>query len=116
MAGCGRPFVLGLRAVLLPTSHCCAGQGFLCIVGALDDLGPEGITVLDFGFAPRSGIIVVIYIFHRAVLQQSILNLDRMLIGLVLLRLTFFVQGQQMGFFPTCKNMVAALTRKGSLL
>ena len=59
---------------------------------------------------------MVISIFQRGELQQPILNLDHILIGLVLLRLTFFVQGLQMGLFPICKNAVAALTRKGSLL
>ena len=43
------------------------------------------------------------------------MNHDCLLIGLVLLRLTFFIQGLQIGLFPVGENMVAALTRKGSL-
>ena len=74
------------------------------------------MTVSDFGSAKRSGIIMVISIFQLAALQQPILNLDRILIGLVLLRLTFFIQGLHMGLFPICENMVVAVTRKVSLL
>ena len=59
---------------------------------------------------------MVISIFQLAVLQQPILNLDRILIGLVLLRLTFFIKGLQIGFFLICENMVVAVTRKVSLL
>ncbi len=60
-------------------------------------------------------IILVIAFFQLAVLQQPIPNLDRILIGLVLLGLTIFIQGLQMGLFPIGENMAAALTRKGSL-
>ena len=60
-------------------------------------------------------IILVIAFFQLAVLQQPIPNLDRILIGPVLLGLTIFIQGLQMGLFPIGENMAAALTRKGSL-
>ncbi len=116
MAGCGRPFDPGLCAVPLSTSHRCARRGFLCIAGALDYLGLEGIAVPDFGFAPRSGIHHYGYRhFSAGCNEKPILNLDCLLIGLVLLRLTFFIQGLQIGLFPIGENMVAALTRKGSL-
>tara|TARA_Y100001968_G_C18847712_1_gene476602 strand:- start:182 stop:412 length:231 start_codon:yes stop_codon:yes gene_type:complete len=59
---------------------------------------------------------MVISIFQRGELQRPILNLDHILIGLVLLRLTFCVQGLKIGLFPICKNIAAALTQKGSLL
>lgn len=72
------------------------------ILGSLRDLAP---------------IILVIAFFQLVVLQQPIPNLDRILVGLVLvlLGLTFFIQGLQMGLFPIGENMAAALTRKGSL-
>ena len=62
-------------------------------------------------------IIVVIAFFQLVVLQQPIPNLDRILVGLVLvlLGLTFFIQGLQMGLFPIGEAMAGALTRKGSL-
>ena len=62
-------------------------------------------------------IILVIAFFQLVVLQQPIPNLDRILVGLVLvlLGLTFFIQGLQMGLFPIGENMAGALTRKGSL-
>lgn len=62
-------------------------------------------------------IILVIAFFQLVVLQQQIPNLDRILVGLVLvlLGLTFFIQGLQMGLFPIGEAMAGALTRKGSL-
>jgi len=62
-------------------------------------------------------IILVIAFFQLVVLQQPIPNLDRILVGLVLvlLGLTFFIQGLQMGLFPIGENMAGALTRKGNL-
>ena len=115
MAACARPFDPGLCAVPLSTSHRCAGQVFLCIAGALDDLGPEGIAVPGFGFGPRPGTHLSGYRhFSADCTAKPIVNHDRLLIGLVLLRLTFFIQGLQIGFFPICENMVVALTRKGS--
>jgi hypothetical protein len=62
-------------------------------------------------------IIVVIAFFQLVVLQQPIPNLDRIFVGLVLvlLGLTFFIQGLQMGLFPIGEAMAGALTRKGSL-
>ena len=52
-------------------------------------------------------IILVIAFFQLVVLQQPIPNLDRILVGLVLvlLGLTFFIQGLQMGLFPIGENM-----------
>ena len=71
----------------------------------------------DFGFALRSGP------HHPAHRQLSagctakpFLNRDRLLIGLVLFRLAFFIQGLQIGLFPFCENMVPVLIQKGSLL
>tara|TARA_Y100000766_G_C18856025_1_gene580773 strand:+ start:392 stop:568 length:177 start_codon:yes stop_codon:yes gene_type:complete len=55
-------------------------------------------------------IFLVFAIFQLALLQQPILNLDRILIGLELLGLTFLIQGLQMGLFPIGENMVPALT------
>ena len=62
-------------------------------------------------------IILVIAFFQLVVLQQPIPNLDRIVVGLVLvlLGLTFFIQGLQMGLFPIGEAMAGALTRKGSL-
>ena len=62
-------------------------------------------------------IILVIAFFQLVVLQQPIPNLDRILVGLVLvlLGLTFSIQGLQMGLFPIGENMAGALTQKGSL-
>ena len=62
-------------------------------------------------------IILVIAFFQLVVLQQPIPNLDRILVGLllVMLGLTFFINGLQIGLFPIGENMAGALTRKGSL-
>ncbi len=81
-------------------------QGLLAIfksmVGSLRDLAP---------------IIVVIVFFQFVVLQQPIPNLLEMVIGVfcVLLGLTFFIFGLEMGLFPIGESMAHALARKGSV-
>lgn len=62
-------------------------------------------------------IILVIAFFQFAVLQQPIPHLERLLVGtiLVLLGLTFFVKGLDMGLFPIGESMAYSFARKGSL-
>jgi len=64
--------------------------------------------------APVVGVVVF---FQLAVLQQAPDNLFQILIGvaLVLIGLTLFVQGLEMGLFPIGEAMALALTKKGSL-
>ena len=63
-------------------------------------------------------IILVIAFFQVIVLQQPLPNLAELLIGtlLVVIGLTLFVQGLEMGLFPIGENMAYAFARKGSLL
>jgi len=81
-------------------------QGLLAIfrsmLGSLRDLAP---------------IIIVIGFFQFAVLQQPIPNLVDMIIGVVfvLLGLTFFIYGLEMGLFPIGESMAHALAKKGSV-
>ena len=62
-------------------------------------------------------IVVVIAFFQLAVLQQPIPNLGEILVGVVLvvLGLTFFIRGLEMGLFPIGERMAYAFARKGSL-
>ncbi len=62
-------------------------------------------------------IILVIAFFQVAVLQQPIPHLLQILSGtlLVVVGLTLFVQGLQMGLFPIGESMAYAFARKGSL-
>ncbi len=62
-------------------------------------------------------IILVIAFFQLAVLQQPIPNLFDLLFGtlLVVLGLTFFVYGLELGLFPIGETMARAFARKGSL-
>ena len=62
-------------------------------------------------------IIVVIVFFQFAVLQQPIPNLLEILIGsfFVLIGLTLFVQGLEMGLFPLGESLAFAFAKKGSL-
>ena len=62
-------------------------------------------------------IVVVIGFFQLAVLQQPIPNLMEILIGsfFVLIGLTLFVQGLEMGLFPLGESLAFAFARKGSL-
>lgn len=62
-------------------------------------------------------IMVVIVFFQLVVLQQPLPNLGGLLLGvfMVLLGLTLFVQGLEMGLFPIGESMAFAFARKGSL-
>ncbi len=62
-------------------------------------------------------IIIVIAVFQLLVLQQPLPNLLELLFGtlLVVMGLTFFIFGLEMGLFPVGENMAHAFARKGSL-
>jgi hypothetical protein len=62
-------------------------------------------------------IILVIAFFQIAILQQPIPHLGRLLGGtlLVVLGLTLFVRGLELGLFPLGEAMAYAFARKGSL-
>jgi hypothetical protein len=62
-------------------------------------------------------IVLVIAFFQLAVLQQPIPNLGTILIGsvLVLLGLTLFIEGLNLGLFPLGESMAWGFARKGSL-
>ena len=61
-------------------------------------------------------IIVVIAFFQLVVLQQPIPNFDRILTGtlLVIVGLTLFVKGLEMGLFPIGESIAYAFAKKGS--
>jgi len=62
-------------------------------------------------------IILVIAFFQFAVLQQPMPNVGDILVGLVLviLGLTFFIYGLEMGLFPIGESMAQAFAKKGSI-
>jgi len=62
-------------------------------------------------------IVLVIAFFQIVVLQQPLPNMGDVVFGgvLVVLGLTLFIQGLEMGLFPIGENMARALARKGSL-
>jgi len=62
-------------------------------------------------------IILVIAFFQFAVLQQPMPNIGDILIGLILvvLGLTFFIYGLEMGLFPIGESMAQAFAKKGSI-
>ena len=62
-------------------------------------------------------IIVVIGFFQIVVLQQPFPDLERVLVGLVfvVVGLSLFVQGLEIGLFPLGESMAGAFARKGSL-
>lgn len=62
-------------------------------------------------------IILVIAFFQLIVLEQPIPNLFEVLVGtvLVVLGLTLFVRGLEMGLFPLGESMAYSFARKGSL-
>ncbi len=62
-------------------------------------------------------VILVVVFFQLAVLHQPLPNLIQLLTGmlLVVLGLTFFVNGLELGLFPIGESLAHALARKGSL-
>lgn len=62
-------------------------------------------------------IAVVIACFQLFILKQPIPNMDEIVIGsiLVVVGLTFFVYGLEMGLFPIGESMAFAFARKGSV-
>jgi len=63
-------------------------------------------------------IIVVIGFFQFVVLQQPIPNIDRLLWGtlMVVIGLTLFIRGLEMGLFPLGETLAYAFARKGSVI
>lgn len=63
-------------------------------------------------------LVLVIAFFQVVVLQQPVPELGSMLVGLLLvvLGLTFFVQGLQLGLFPFGEALAFAFARKGSIV
>ena len=62
-------------------------------------------------------IALVIAFFQIFILKQPIPNMDQIVIGsiLVVVGLTFFVYGLEMGLFPIGESMAFAFARKGSV-
>ena len=62
-------------------------------------------------------VVLVVMFFQLAVLQQPIPNLVQLITGLLLvvLGLTFFIRGLEMGLFPIGESLAHALARKGSV-
>ncbi len=72
---------------------------------------------LKNAFADLLPIVVVIAFFQIAVLRQPLPQIGEVLLGalLVVMGLTLFIQGLEMGLFPIGEAMAQALARKGSL-
>jgi uncharacterized membrane protein (DUF2068 family) len=75
------------------------------------------IKVFSASLRDLAPIILVIAFFQLAVLQQPIPDLFDILLGalLVVIGLTLFVRGLEMGLFPIGESMAYAFARKGSL-
>jgi hypothetical protein len=63
-------------------------------------------------------IVLVIGFFQMVILQQPIPNLGEMFVGLILvvLGLTLFILGLEMGLFPIGESMAHAFAKKGSVV
>ena len=63
-------------------------------------------------------IILTVAFFQIIVLQQPFPNIGDVLVGLVFIvvGLTLFIQGLEMGLFPLGDDMAEAFARKGSLI
>ena len=72
---------------------------------------------LKSAFADLLPIIIVIAFFQLVVLKQPLPQIREVIFGafLVVIGLTLFVQGLEMGLFPIGETLAHALARKGSL-
>ena len=75
------------------------------------------LTAMLGSFRDLLPIILVIAFFQLVVLQEPLPNLGSILFGLLLvvLGLTFFIFGLEMGLFPIGESMAQAFARKGSV-
>ena len=75
------------------------------------------LVTLSGSLRALAPIVVVIGFFQAAILQQPVDNLSEIAAGLfmVVLGLTFFIYGLEMGLFPVGEGMAEALAKKGSL-
>jgi len=78
---------------------------------------PSQLRALLDSFRDLAPIIIVIGFFQLVVLRQPIPNFSEILIGtvLVVVGLTMFVRGLEIGLFPIGESMAYAFARKGSL-
>ena len=78
---------------------------------------PPQLRPLIGSFRDLLPIVLVLGFFQLVVLQQPIPNFGQILIGffLVVLGLTFFIQGLEMGLFPIGETMAYAFAKKGSV-
>lgn len=62
-------------------------------------------------------ILVVILVFQTLIIQQPIPNVNDLVLGmlLVVLGLTFFIEGLELGLFPIGETMAYDFAKKGSL-
>lgn len=88
-------------------------QSALCFSAVLRGIGKKVWSSLT-DLLP---IVLVIAFFQAVVLKQPLPDLGNVAFGglLVVLGLTLFIQGLEMGLFPIGENMAHALARKGSL-
>jgi len=79
---------------------------------------PSQLRALADSFRDLAPIIIVIGFFQLVVLRQPIPNLGEILLGtgLVVLGLTMFVRGLEIGLFPIGESMAYAFARKGSVV
>lgn len=78
---------------------------------------PRSLRLFLDSLRDLAPIILVIGFFQLVVLQQPIPNLGEILLGtlFVLIGLTLFIQGLEMGLFPIGETMAHAFARKGSV-
>lgn len=62
-------------------------------------------------------ILVVVLVFQTLIIQQPIPNVNDLILGmlLVVLGLTFFIEGLELGLFPIGETMAYDFAKKGSL-
>lgn len=78
---------------------------------------PAQLKPLIGSFRDLLPIVLVLGFFQLVVLQQPIPNFGQILLGffMVVLGLTFFIQGLEMGLFPIGETMAYAFAKKGSV-
>ena len=62
-------------------------------------------------------ILVVVLVFQTLIIRQPIPNVNDMILGmlLVVIGLTFFIEGLELGLFPIGETMAYDFAKKGSL-
>jgi len=93
--------------------------GFFCYAFSMQAIRiPKSVQPLLDSFRDLMPIVLVVAVFQLLVIRQPLPNLLDLLLGVlfIVIGLSLFVKGLEMGLFPIGQSMAQSFARKGSVL